>query len=493
MPTVPLDQHETWPDREDQNEDRQLSYEAEGNPSVELPEALSDDLSGYWQQEIQWGDCAPDRCGTILVPLDWENPGAAAVSIAFRQVGDPESPLGPLFVNPGGPGFGGQDLAQSLAGEWEGYNVVGWDPRGTGDSTTVECGTTEETDEVFGLDGSPDSSAEEEALREGFAEFAQDCRDASGALLDHLTTVENVRDLDLLRFLFGADELNFVGISYGTYVGAMYAELFPDKVGRLVLDAAVDITNQDESVSQSEGFELALRNYAEWCAGESTCQLGDSADAIIDRISDFLSGLDAQPLPGDGERELTQSLATTGIALFLYFDEAVYPSVTDALDEAFGGDGASLLWAADELNGRTMPGGYETGAFAFPATRCVDWVDEGVEGAYRSWEESKPKAKIFAVNNGLDLACQLWTADSGPLLKLTGKGAAPILVVGTTGDSATPYEHAVSMADQLESGHLLTFDGAGHGAVTSGNECVSDTVSSYLIGGTLPEEELTCS
>ncbi|MGV8845069.1 alpha/beta hydrolase [Tessaracoccus sp.] len=490
VPLVPVEEHATWAISSALNPDRQLDQQ--GSPGgVALPTALGSDLTGYWSQSVDWSACDAELCARVLVPLDWEEPGRAAVEIALRKVPSQEPSRGPLFVNPGGPGFGGQDFAVRLGVDaWPGYDIVGWDPRGTGESTSVECGTTEETDAVFELDGSPDDEAEGDALLDGWAGFARQCRAASGELLDHITTVENVRDLDLLRHLLGAEKLNYFGVSYGTYVGAVYAELFPDRAGRLVLDSAVDITDDEESATQSEGFELALRNYADWCAEKSSCALGDTAGEVVDGIAGFLGGLDSDPIDV-GDRTLTQGLAATGVALFLYSDEEAYPSLTFVITEAMDGRGEPLLQAADQLNGRNVDS-YDTVAYAFPATRCVDWADEGTAAAEQWWKQNKEQSPVFATNMGLDFVCETWTADAAPQLKLTAKGAPPILVVGTTGDSATPYEHAVSMAAQLESGVLLTFDGAGHGAVTSGNECVSATVAKFLVDGEAPEDGTTC-
>ncbi len=491
VPLIPVEDHEVWDLGESLNEDRQLDVKADAS-KVDLPESLGTDLTPYWDQTVNWQPCDEELCAQVMAPLDWEEPGTAAVKIAMRKVPSTDPTRGPLFVNPGGPGFGGQSFATSLGSDaWEGYDIVGWDPRGTGESTAVECGTTEQTDEVFELDGSPDDAAERAALEEGWAEFALQCRQNSGALLDHITTIENVRDLDLLRHLLGAEKLNYVGVSYGTYVGAVYAELFPDRAGALVLDSAVDITDDEESASQSEGFELALGNYAQWCADNEKCILGDSVDEVVDGIADFLAGLDAEPIEV-GDRVLTQGLATTGVALFLYSDEEAYPSLTYVINEAMQGEGSYLLGASDDLNGRGE-NSWETVAFAFPATRCVDSADEGIDESYDWWEKNKEKSPVFGTNMGVDFVCETWTAAPAPQLKLTAKGAPTILVVGTTGDSATPYEHAVSMAKQLEPGVLLTFDGAGHGAVTGGNECIADSVSKFLEEGVAPKEGTICS
>ncbi|PIE21012.1 MAG: hydrolase [Arachnia propionica] len=491
VPSKAISEHVMWPNEENQNADRQLGYDGNGSASVQLGDGLSQDLQGYWNQEIKWRDCGNDRCGTVQVPLDWEKPGDGSLEIAFRWVGDLNAPKGPVFVNPGGPGYGGQSFAERVAGLWEGYAYVGWDPRGTGDSTAVKCGDTQQTDAVFSTDSSPDDETEKKQLLETWQGFAKQCRDESGALLDHLTTIENVRDLDLLRYLLGSEKLNYFGVSYGTYVGAMYAELFPERVGRMVLDSAVDITD-DEDVAQAEGFELALRNYAEWCAKALTCDFGDTPEKVLEKISAFVKGLDQAPIVVNQSRNLTQGLAITGIALYLYFDEGYYPDLTQTLQQAMEGDGEMLLAASDDLNGRTRPNGYETAAYAFPATLCADWADSGVADAYKRWQELQAKSPIFATNMGVDLVCQAWTANSAPPIKITADGAAPILVVGSTGDSATPYKHAQTMAEQLDSGVLLTYDGAGHGSVTNGNPCVTKIVTAYMVDGEVPESGQTC-
>lgn len=491
VPEVPVDEHETFPEEPAQNADRQLDYEAAGAPQVSfLPSEGG--LAAYASQVVEWERCAEGsgQCATVRVPLDWDDPAGDAIEIAVRRVVDGDSSRGPLFVNPGGPGFGGQDFAQQIAGRWTNYDTVGWDPRGTGESTTVVCGTLEETDEIFELDGSPDDAAEDRALQEGATDFAQQCRDSSGDLLDHLTTIDVVRDLDLIRHLLGAEKLNYVGVSYGTYVGAMYAELFPNSVGRLVLDAAVDITGEDET-PQTQGFERAMGNFTAWCAESDLCSLGDDQQEITDVIDTFLTELDTAPLEV-GDRILTQTMAATGIALYLYEDEEAYRTLDVVIANGLAGDGEALLYSADLLNGRG-PAAYDTIAYAFPAMICADWADEGVAPVPQEWRDTFEVAPLMAPHMGMSYNCQLWTADSAPQIRITAEGAPPILVVGTTGDSATPYEQAQSMAEQLESGTLLTLDGAGHGAVTGDNSCIAEAVDGFLYDGEAPEDGTTCS
>lgn len=491
VPEVPVDDHETFPQEPAHNADRQLDYEAAGAPQVSfLPS--EGDLAAYASQVVEWERCAEGsgQCATVRVPLDWDDPAGDAIEIAVRRVVDGDSSRGPLFVNPGGPGFGGQDFAQQIAGRWTNYDTVGWDPRGTGESTTVVCGTLEETDEIFELDGSPDDAAEDRALQDGATDFAQQCRDSSGDLLDHLTTIDVVRDLDLIRHLLGAEKLNYVGVSYGTYVGAMYAELFPNSVGRLVLDAAVDITGEDET-PQTQGFERAMGNFTAWCADSDLCSLGDDQQEITDVIDTFLTKLDSAPLEV-GDRILTQTMAATGIALYLYEDEEAYRTLDVVIANGLAGDGEALLYSADLLNGRG-PAAYDTIAYAFPAMICADWADEGVAPVPQEWRDTFEVAPLMAPHMGMSYNCQLWTVDSAPQIRITAEGAPTILVVGTTGDSATPYEQAQSMAEQLESGTLLTLDGAGHGAVTGDNSCIAEAVDGFLYDGEAPEDGTTCS
>ena len=493
VPEKPIAEHAVFPAEPNENADRQLDYVPSGTVAVEFADSLGD-YAAYATQVVNWQQCASGegQCATIKAPLDWDNPDGDAIEVAVRRVPSGDSSRGPLFFNPGGPGFGGQDMAQRMAGRWQNYDAVGWDPRGTGQSTHVVCGTLEQTDEMMNLDASPDDDAEDKALREGGADFAKQCRDSSGKLLDHISTIDVVRDLDLLRHLLGAEKLNYVGVSYGTFVGATYAQLFPNSVGRLVLDAAVDITGEDE-IPQAAGFDLALRNFTKWCAtaSDELCPLEGDQDEINEGIVSLLTKLDQNPLPV-GARELTQSLAATGIAVFLYEDDSAYRALAQVILAAQRGDGQPLLAAADLLNGR---GGssYDTSTYAFPAMACADAVDEGADAVLGNWRDTFAKAPIMAPFMGAGYSCEFWTAESAPQLKLTAPGAPTILVVGTTGDSATPYEQAKSMAEQLESGTLLTLDGAGHGAVTGQNKCIADAVDGYLYDGKAPEDGKVCT
>lgn len=453
-----------------------------------------DGLSGYLGQQVNWADCGDGTdCATVLVPLDYANPGDQAITLAVRRGRATAEPrLGSLFLNPGGPGSAARWMVDSFAREGlEQYDIVAWDPRGTGESTPVRCFGNAETDAYNNLDASPDDDAERAALLKGAYDFGKACWERSGRLLEHISTIETVRDLDLLRHLLGDEQLHYLGYSYGTEIGATYAEVFPYRVGRLVLDAAVDITDDDE-VIQAMGFDLALGNFAAWCA-EQDCALGGTRDDVLSTTTRLLDDLDIAPLTADG-RTVTQSLAMLGIAQLLYGGREAWPTLAAAIDRGVRGDGRWLLWAADQMNARSEEGSYSAMFYAFPAISCLDEADDGVLDAELAWAEDQAKAPIFGKYFGPQYACAVWPVRPAPDLDLRGAGADPILVIGGTGDNATPYQQAVSMAEQLESGVLVTYEGEGHG--TYGNDksaCVDAIVVDYLVHGSVPEDGFTCS
>lgn len=444
----------------------------------------------YLDQQITWSECGNLQCGTVLVPLDWDHPDGQAITLRMKKRPAKGTRTATLFVNPGGPGGSGQDMVDSMdPSDFPGHDVIGWDPRGSGESTPVRCGTDQQTDALFASDSSPDDAAEwQQAVEQGRA-FAKQCRDASGALLDHVSTLDTARDLDYLRHLVGDQRLDYLGISYGTFIGATYAELYPQRAGRMVLDSAVDITD-DHSVIQAMGFDLALRNYATWCV-ENTCGLGDSAEAVIGQVTGLFDRLDATPL-AVGDRQLTQSLGVTGTVTFLYMGQQGYQPLTLALKRALAGDGGALLATADVMNGRDARGHYSSMAYAFPGIACLDATDPGIAGARTEWAADEKKAPLLARYFGPSLQCATWSARPAPQLKLVGKGSGPVVVLGATGDPATPYQQAQSMARQLDGGVLVTWKGAGHSAWELGNACVKDAVRGFVNEGKAPADGLVC-
>jgi pimeloyl-ACP methyl ester carboxylesterase len=429
----------------------------------------------------------------VLVPLDYVKPDQQAItlSLAKRPASAGGQRLGTLFVNPGGPGVSGIGLVRAFKGGGLGeYDIVGWDPRGVGQSTPVRCFEREGLDHYLSTDGSPDDGSETEALIMEERSLGQSCLQRSGVLLEHVSTAETVRDLELLRGLVGDAKINYLGFSYGTRIGALYAQLFPKRVGRLVLDGAVNITGSE--VDQALGFDRALANFASWCANQRT-ELGSSEDEVLHTVTTLWRQLDSQPIMV-GTRSLTQQLAVTAVVFPLYGQQDAWAALRDALLSAVRDhDGARLLRLADQFDERSANGDYSQSIVAFPAIRCLDSSETSVRAAIRRGETLIKKAPTIGPFWGPDLTCPLWpVAPAPPTPKIIGRGAAPIVVIGTTGDPATPYEYAVGMARQLESAVLVTFHGSGHLAYGQ-SECVRQIVRDYLVNSVVPADGATCS
>ncbi|WP_133755834.1 alpha/beta hydrolase [Naumannella halotolerans] len=473
----------------------------DGRPLQPVPEVTPDGMTerpaeidelGWDGQDVAWQPCEGGECAEVLAPLDWDDPaGPTAITLFMRKVPATQSPrLGTIFVNPGGPGGSGADFATGFDRTGlEQYDIVGWDPRGVGASTPVVCSDTD-MEILFNQDSSPDDEAEREDLMQAEVNLGASCLENSGQLLENISTVDTVQDLDMLRSLVGDRRLNYYGASYGTEVGARYASMFPQTSGRLVLDSAVDITGEEE-VAQSEGFQRALENFSQWCAEQEQCVLGGSAEEVMGVVTDLTVKLDSEPV-SVGNRSLTQSAFVTAVAQMLYSDESVWSYLGQGVDDARNGDGQLMLAIADSYWNRNDDGSYGGLLKSFNAIRCLDEPDEGYAGAdadAAAAAEVSPWAGRFM---GPDYGCPSWPVaaieDPGPI---EAEGAEPILVVGTTGDSATPYENAVSMADQLGVGRLLTFEGNGHVAYGR-NECVNTTIRDYFLDR-VPEDETTCS
>lgn len=447
-------------------------------------------LARYQQQRLSWQPCVRDLlCASALVPLDYADPDGTAITLALaKRPATARERLGSLFINPGGPGGSGRGyLGGFNAKGLERYDIVGWDPRGVGGSTPVRCYGSADLDRYFSVDVSPDNAGEEQrVLAETFA-FGQSCLAQSGKLLEHVSTAETVRDLDLLRGLVGDQQLHYFGASYGTKIGALYAQLFPAQVGRLVLDGAVNISGQE--VSQIEGFERALGHFAEWSAIQT--KLGASRAEVLQQTRRVLDGLDQTPLKVPAGRVLSQQQGVQGVIDALY-DRSSWPSLARALSLASRGDGRNLLALADSGNFRNRDGSYGQIDYSFPAVRCRDSRESSVAKAKRTAKQLVAKAPVLGPLAGPDLVCPLWPVPPAPKEpKITGDGAAPILVLGTTGDPATPYENAVGMARQLKSGLLVTLEGEGHTAYDQ-SDCVSGIVRSYLVEGTTPADGVRC-
>lgn len=460
-------------------------------------------LTEYYEQKLTWKDCDGFECADLRVPMDYQKPAGAEIKIALLRApaGEPSQRIGALVVNPGGPGGSGVNFAKAGSSQFgseltDRFDIVGFDPRGVGRSRPVKCLSTAKLDEVVAFDPDPDTPAEVARMGELFRQFGQGCLDESGAIARHISTKDVARDLDVLRAALGESKLDYLGSSYGTFLGATYAELFPMKVGRFVLDGAIDpsLSTLKLSLQQAKGFETALRAYVAQCVESADCFLGSSVDAGIAKIQDLLVRLDARPLPGDGTRELTEGLGMVGLYMPLYA-KGYWPWLTDALKNAFAGDGSGLLQLSDNLTGRKGDGYEDNSLEALNAVNCLDHADSigpaEVAGYIAQFEKAAPTfGRSFAYSAS---ACSTWPVRSGvrPAV-LQAKGAPTIVVIGTTRDPATPLVWAQALAAQLDSGRLITRDGDGHTAFQRGSTCVDDAVEAFLIDGKLPQPDLMC-
>lgn len=477
-------------------------------PSATLP--AGEGLEPYYDQQLAWVDCSDGaeevvECATLMVPLDYADPEGATVEVVVNRLpatGDDR--IGSLVLNPGGPGGSGLEYARSpdvvTAQVREAYDVVGFDPRGVGSSSPIDCLDDAELDEFLAIDASPDDPGEAAALDDTAAAFAAGCEERSGDMLPHMGTVDVARDLDVLRAVLGDDQLNYLGKSYGTLIGSLYAEQFPDRVGRMVLDGVVDPTKtaEESALGQAAGFEQALRAFLEDCqVYTEECPLIGDIDEGVARIGEFLDQVDAEPIVTESGRELTQSLAVLGLAVTLYDSENGWPFLRAALAEIIdGGTAENLLIASDIYTERGPDGSYGSNSNeVIYAVSCMDQgdaldIDESM-ARMPAFEAASPLFGPYTATGSLP--CAHWPAPptNGPH-EITAPGAGPILVVGTTGDPATPYESSVALAESLESGVLLTFRGDGHTAYERGNICIDENVDRFFLTGEAPPEGTEC-
>ena len=475
------------------------------SPPTPVPSTAADDLPVG--PVAEWEPCDGDfECATVDVPRDHDDPAGATVEVALLRVpaNDPDRRIGSLFVNPGGPGASGIDYAKAadriVSPDVRAvYDVVGFDPRGVGRSTPVECLSDAELDASFSEgDPTPDSPDEVADLVAGSAEFREGCVRLSNELLPYVGTVDVARDLDTLRAAVGDDRLTYLGKSYGTSIGLEYLRRYPDRAGRLVLDGVVDptLSAQAFSLGQAEGFDLALSRFVDACLGAG-CALGGTPAEVEASIAAVLDSTDNAPLPTSG-RPLTQSLAFYGIVAPLYWPpEQGYPLLEEALVQALAGDGTALLRLADSYLQREPDGSYPTNQWdVFTPVSCLDRPSDAtpsdVEAVLPEFTEA---SALFgdALAWGL-LGCTDWPVPSDGLPgPVQAPDAPPVLVLGTTGDPATPYAWAESVAAQLDTGVLVTFDATPHTAYRKGSTCVDSAVDAYLLDGDVPDDGLRCT
>lgn len=480
------------------------SSDADGEKKT-VPASVPADLKSFYGQKPSWKACDNGfECATVQVPLNYSDPTGAKIGISVIRLPaeDKSKRIGSLLTNPGGPGGSGVDFVRQAARTFgddlrRRFDIVGFDPRGVAASDPVRCNTGPELDKFFATDASPDDQRETNALGVQSEEFAQRCRTKDASKLPYVGTANAARDMDVLRAALGDEKLTYYGASYGTYLGAFYAEQFPKNVRALVLDGAVDpqLSSTDLLIEQAKGFETALRAFADNCVKSGNCPLGTTPDAVIAKIESFLAATDKKPLSNTRDsRKVTESLAVMGIARALYVKE-YWPVLRQALVQALSGDGTVLLALADEMVERKPNGTYSNQTDANMAVNCIDKPNPSNLAAYKKAADEAqkvaPRFGPFVVWGGLP--CVYWPFQTNQQPKpITAKGAAPIVVIGTVRDPATPYKWAQNLSSQLSSGVLLTFNGDGHTAYLQGNPCITKATDNYLITTDPPKSGTTC-
>ena len=468
---------------------------------------------------IEWSDCDEEiqklvagqpggdrdlafECGRTEVPISYDEPEGAALPlflVRVRMAGQTER-IGSLMVNPGGPGASGADAAIGLSltlpeTVMQRFDLIGFDPRGVGLSTPVECIPADLKDRLVAAEPRPTTA---EQLDDSFAltqEVADVCAEQYGDALGTFNTVDTARDMDRLRQALDEEQLNFLGYSYGTTLGSTYAELFPERVRAMVLDAAVDpdTDQQAEAEARAQGFEKGFDAFAANCTGLiAGCPLGAQPRQFVEAL---LGKAEATPIPSSEEgetRQATPGVVLTAIQAALYETES-WPQLAQSLKAANEGDAKGLFSLADAFTGRLDQDTYSNLLDANLAINCADteetFEEEEVRALAAEWHAKYP---LFGAGAATGLyTCSVWEAERTPLPQRDAEGSAPIVVVGNSGDPVTPLPGAQDLAEELDSGVLVIWQHTGHTAYPK-SPCITDAVNAYLIDLTVPMDGLTC-
>ncbi|MET8685946.1 alpha/beta hydrolase [Streptomyces sp. NPDC004732] len=485
------------------------------------------ELERFYGQELTWKACGDGlRCARLTVPRDYVHPANGktfVLPVVKAAADDPDRRIGSLVYNPGGPGASGVSDLKADGGDAFGdavrarFDIVSFDPRGVGGSSpAVKCAETddEETDqeEEEGDEGpepiTPRTGPERaRALADADGEAAA-CVRSSRAVLPHVGTEDAARDMDVLRAALGDRKLTYLGWSYGTSLGTSYAEQFPDRVRALVLDGGVDpsLDWRQRALSQGTGFRRAVDDYAEYCADivGDDCP-GSTPEEISELLEDLYEQTAREPLPVTDEDayEVDSRTLLDVVTAAMYSPEDDWKDLSSALAAAGEGDGTELAALAESDDPATAGASRraargarsaENDDEAIVAVSCLDVPHPRTAGPYwKALGAAEKRAGVYGTSSVVDeLPCKNWPAGTARPHRVEADGVPPVLVVGTTGDPATPYEEARSLAHQLPGGMLLTYDGLGHTAYGRSNACVEDAVDDYLIGLKRVRADTTC-
>ncbi|HXD27433.1 MAG TPA: alpha/beta hydrolase [Arthrobacter sp.] len=466
--------------------------------------AAPEGLERYYTQSLDWTSCSTSfECADVEVPLDYAHPEGDSIQLSVVKMDAPGKAQGTLLVNPGGPGASGVDLVMNagslvfsdhLRGA---YDVLGFDPRGVSRSAPVTCRTDAERDKARTVDIDTSTAAGLAELEEQSRDFAQECARKTGKSLGFVDTVSSAKDMDILRAVSSEPKLDFLGFSYGTKLGATYAQLFPQNVGHMVLDGAMDpsLGNEDVTLGQAAAFEKAITAYLEDCLRGRDCPFDGDVEQARGQLQQVFDDVEQYPLTAQDGREVGITDFVNGF-LLAFYDDAYWDQLTAALSDIISGDPTKILELADTSAGRNPDGSYTGNPMAaFTAINCLDYpVDTSLEGQRHDAQDlakASPTIGKYLAFGGM--ACQDWKYEpTGHPAPVSAPGAAPIVIIGTTGDPATPYQWSKALNEQLESSVLLTFHGEGHTAYGRSNECIGNAVDDYFVDSTVPKDGLQC-
>ena len=464
----------------------------------------------FYDQRADWGKCERAEyqgaeCATIEVPLKWNDPEGATLSLLLTRVpatGDDKK--GSLLLNPGGPGgsgaehvaaYGSMTISSTVRKQ---YDLIGFDPRGVKDSDGVQCLDDAETDEMLSTD-IPDTEEGKKKAKEWADKLAKACKAKSSDRIQYVDTYSAARDMDVIRAAVESEKLDYLGFSYGTYLGATYAEMYPERTGHLILDGAMDpaLTTNEIVAGQAAGFEQAIKDFVTWCQNErGTCPLTGSVDEGIQQLRDFMTNAGKNPIPTASGRKLNETLASTAILTALYSNET-WEYVALGIESAKSNNSADvLLMLADLANEREEDGSFKSNStFANVAVNCLDHIGVTDEKWLKAeGERLAKKYPTFGPSLGTEEdGCANWPAK--PVRypeEIHAKGSSTIVVIGTTHDPATPYAWAESLNKQLDNSVLLTWEGFGHTAYSRSGGCIEEMVDAYLLEDKVPDDGAKC-
>ncbi|MGW0315699.1 alpha/beta hydrolase [Streptomyces flavidovirens] len=493
--------------------------------TLKAPEG-TEALRPFHTQRVEWKTCGqgeppsdlpPEQaklnwileCTTVEVPLDYAQPGGERVALAVNRskATNQARRIGSLLVNPGGPGGSGLQMVANMGatlgqGMLEGrYDVVGFDPRGVGESGAVQCLSGPDYDRFYQTDFTPDTNEERQALDEQLKRYAEACRRHSGKLLPHVGTENAARDMDVLRAVLGDAKLHYYGMSYGTELGQVYAEHFPRNIGRMVLDSVVDSAEWHTAAAEREQMastDKQVNDFLAWCGSGGSCPLGNSMEDGRRALTNLFNRLERQPMqvPGAPTRPVTETVARDAIGDSMYSTQE-WPALEAAFAAALRGDAAPLRQLVDEGRERDpKTGQYGSLDDSDAAIVCLAMPepDRRTQLTDETLAELRKVAPVAGESMLFEDRCRHWPVPPTMLPHpITAKGAAaPILIVNNTRDPATPIEEARAVAGRIANSALLANDADGHGVFGKG-PCVNNVTARYLLDGTLPDKGNSCS